>query len=391
MTAAMTIFRPASAISMAALGAIVCLGCDGAFVGPPGAGGGLGASSGDEPIVGASPLNFAPEFEELTGFATDIFHLSAGLHTDITNITADGDGVDALKFAHYDDFIAMDPTETLPREAEINVQFPMTISFISQWFRRNADGSRIQTLDAFGNLEYSSTSLDISFVTLPLLRTGNNVADALASPALMPGGPLEGWDYPAANPPDQFPRPFETFFQAQFSRVSIVLLGFQNGGGVVAGTELAHGLVDNDKNEFVENCGTTVTVNPQTGTFPPNNEPTGVFGEVFAGTIINEAVWQPDEAPAADPQTITDPFFERALVEYSRHLGAVFTSVIAECIGLTPTTDGTLTDTARVQWFNEYQYAFSLDTIDILASKVIGDLDPNDPDKNVGLLPGLNR
>ncbi|MCK6438670.1 MAG: hypothetical protein L6Q71_00530, partial [Planctomycetes bacterium] len=66
-------------------------------------------------------------------------------------------------------------------------------------------------------------------------------------------------------------------------------------------------------------------------------------------------------------------------------------SVIAECIGLTPTTDGTLTDTARVQWFNEYQYAFSLDTIDILASKVIGDLDPNDPDKNVGLLPGLNR
>ncbi len=360
----------------------VCVlsGCDGSFVGPPH--GSALATPGATPLIGATPFTFGPEMELETGFVVDHWFLDPGFDTN-NFVNNDpfrlGDGIDALQNAGFEAFA--DPTQTnaTPGGIEINVQFPITMSFICQWFGRLPNNGRPVSFDIFGRQVYSSAALDISLITAPVNNAvpptqqggpTTSMTDRGTFPNVNAGLPLAGWTSPPQGDPNEFPPSVQVFGGKQFSETAIIIVrsiaGGGSGGQGVGAVSAALGgaLADGADNEHVETMASTVTVDQQSNTVAPASVLVGVFGDVYAERYKNEAVKQ---APAP-PQLINDPELEEALIEYSRHLGAVHANIIGQAIGLPPGNPGSLMDPAMAIFQNRYQYRFAVTDVDQMAN-----------------------
>lgn len=359
------------------------LGLDGKFVGPP-----QGSASGNrglDPLIGATPFSFAPEDRQLTGFAVDHWFLDPGRDSNdgINGNLPIGDGIDALRDALFTAFVTGNRQSSSPSELEVNFQYPMTVSFMCQWFFRNADNTRPTQLDIFRREVYSDSALDISFLTAPLTRQRDMMGNLIS--ILLPrttypnrdaaGGaiqfPLSGWTSPPSNEPGGFPPPQFNFTANNFNECGVVRVTAVTGSNnSLLTTGLGGALTDDVDNPRVENLGAVPTVNTN-GTAQPISQPTGVFGDNYAVSYRMAPVKQPPQAdpnamPPVPPQNINDPELEEALIEYSRHLGAVHANIIGQSIGLSTGATGTLMDPGQAVFENRYEYRFSSDDIEKL-------------------------
>jgi hypothetical protein len=397
-----------AALGIAAL-SIGLVGCNNAsFAGPPQ---GSGTSSrGLEPLVGATMFTFAPEMKQVTGFAVDHWYIHPDSDSDDTfngNPVAWGDGIDALKMATFGAFVQSVQSGQAgePGYLEINLQFPMTMSFMCQWFFRNADNSRPRIFDIFGRELYSDSSLDISLTTAPTVEIrdpNTNQLIAVLTNSDYPNRdlrvagtdlPLKGWTSPPVGDPSQFPQPFQTFTAAQFNRVGHIKVGAVSGGigggagqggagstaggqaGGNGGLALGASIPDNDENTRVE----SIMSIPATNIFGQQiqvRNPVGVFADNLALRYRGAPVKQPPQVdPLAVPPrlrvSINDVDLEEALIEFSRHQAAVFTSIIGQAIGLSPSKQGTLMDPGMAVFENRYEYRFDQDDISLMANKAL--------------------
>jgi hypothetical protein len=119
----------------------------------------------------------------------------------------------------------------------------------------------------------------------------------------------------------------------------------------------AMGVTINDVvgNDNVENLG-GVPQN-QGGGFTAVPTPTGVFGDLYA-----EAYKQ---GPVLKPTTPGHDEVE-AVVEYSRHMGALHTNLIAQAIGLNSGKVGTLMDPEQAIFQNGFGYSFVQEDLNAL-------------------------
>jgi|GEM_PF-2679738 len=361
------------------------LGLDGKFVGPP-----QGSASGNrglDPLVGATPFTFAPEDRSLTGFAVDHWFMDPGRDSNdgfAGNLPV-ADGIDALRDALFTAFVTGNRQSGSPADLEINVQYPMTVSFCCQWFFRNADNTRPTELDVFQKAVFSDSALDISLITAPVQRQYDPMSGVLIS-ILLPRDvypnrdqgmgavifPLNGWTSPPSNEPGGFPPPQDNFRANQFNEIGIVRVTSVTGSSSsLLTTGLGGALTDDKDNPRVENLGAIPTTNAG-GNAQPISQPTGVFGDNYALTYRQMPVKQPPQAdPMATPpipeQNINDPELEEALIEYSRHLAAVHTNLIGQCIGLSVGATGTLMDPGQAVFENRYEYRFGEEDVEKLA------------------------
>jgi hypothetical protein len=352
-------------------------GCDGAFAGPPG--GSAVGTPGTDPLFGVTVFTFAVENPIITGFYNDVWFIDPGRDSDDGPAGVTGnwfaDSIQALATAGFTGWLTK---EQSPGLIEVNNQYPLTLSFMSQWFLRNGDGSRKKEFEVFtGNIVYSPTSLDINFVTAPVQRIvlpGGQVVfyvDRQSYPTGASGSAIFGWTSPPANSPGDFPPPQSRFLNKNYSEIGCVLLTKLLPAGSPQLTQaLGVTLTDNTNNENVENLGAI----PQNagGGFAAVASPTGVFGDLFALDFRN--------APVIQPTTPGHDEFE-AVIEYARHYGALHTNLIAQAVGLSSGVVGTLTDPEMVVWQNGFGYSFiqaDLDDLDKL--HLPGeDRDPNAP------------
>ncbi|MBE7491317.1 MAG: hypothetical protein HS108_06115 [Planctomycetes bacterium] len=344
--------------------AMIGTGCDGKFAGPPG--GSAVGTPGTEPLFGVTVFTFACENPTITGFYNDVWYIDPGRDSD------DGPGgtigawfadtIQALATAGFTGYLIK---EQSPTHIEVNNQYPLMLSFMSQWFRRNADGTRIRERDQFGFLIWSPKSLDINFVTAPVERivlpSGQVIytVNRQAYPAGSQGSVMFGWTSPPPNSPGDFPPPQSRFLNKNYSECGMVLLTRLLPAGAPQLTQ-AMGVTmnDNENNENVENLGAV----PQNagGGFTQVPTPTGVFGDLFADAY--------KQAPVLKPTT-PGHTEEEAVVEYSRHLGALHTNLIAQAIGLNSGKVGTLMDPKQVIFQNGYGYAFIQEDLNALDTK----------------------
>ena len=391
----------------AALVGLFAAGCgDGAFVGPPGGSSGS-TRGGQEPLLGATMFSFYPEIEQKTGFAVDQWFLSPGQDSNDT-YTANlpqGDGIDALKDADFEEFVSGNKSKQTPGYLEINTQFPITMSFLAQWFFRNADGSRPKEFDAAGREVFSPSALDISIFSAPLEEQRDNqgnlvsiLINRLRYPNRDIGAgsnlPLKQWTSPPPTDPGQgFPSPQEVFVGQQFNELAMLRVrAVSQAAATISGT-YGGAISDDDKNSHVENMGSFPIPNPQTGQPTSVTKPTGVFSDNYALDYKLMPVKHPDKPPPPASLSIrnNDKVLEEALIEYSRHLAAVHANLIGQAVGLTQGDPGSLMDPAMVKWQNGYQYRFTSNQIDLLANKVLGNPIPGSTKSWTGLLPGLYR
>ncbi len=395
--------------SIAAIGvAALCFsltGCNNAsFAGPPQ---GSGTSSrGLEPLVGANMFTFAPEMEIVTGFAVD--HWFIHPDSDSNDVFAGspvawGDAIDALKMAGFGAFVeAVQAGQAgQPNYLEVNMQFPMTMSFMCQWFFRNADNTRPKIFDIFGRQLYSDSALDISFTTAPTVQVRQpNTQQLIAVQTntdypnrdLRAAGtdlPLMGWTAPPFGDPSLFPPSFQTFTAAQFNRVGHIIVGSVTGGlgaggagstpggqaGGASGLALGASIPDSDENSRVESIMSVPSTN-QNGQQIQVRTPVGVFADNLAVTYRNAPVKQAPQIDlnAIPPRTtvsINDVDLEEALIEFSRHQAAVYTNIVGQAIGLNPSKAGTLMDPGMAIFQNRYEYRFSTDDISLMATKCL--------------------
>jgi hypothetical protein len=390
-----------SLIGAAALG-LALAGCNNAsFAGPP-QGSSL-SGRGLEPLVGATPFTFEPEMRVVTGFSVDHWFVHAGTDSNDgfnQQPVAWCDGLDALKDAGFKHFITNNNSQQAsnPLSGELNVQFPMTVSFMCQWFFRNADNSRPLTYDVFGRQVYSDAALDISLITAEVVEVFSPPPPVLIAvsydadyPSRGPAGidvPLKGWTTPPTGDPSAFPPSRQVFTASQYNTLAMIVVkqvsagggGGATGGGTSSGgtSQLALGaaLADDRANSYVETMNSVPSVNPFTGGQVAVLTPVGCFGDNYALAYRQAPVKQP---PQVDPNgtpprfsvSINDPDLEEALIEFSRHMGSVYTNLIGQAIGLSPSAPGTLMDPAMAKFQNRYEYRFAESDIDLLANTVL--------------------
>lgn len=341
--------------------ATVGSGCEGDFAGPPG--GSAVGTPGTDPLFGVTVFTFAAENPLITGFYCDVWFIDPGRDSD------DGPGgvigawfadtIQALATANFTGFLIK---EQSPTHIEVNFQYPMMLSFMSQWFRRNGDGSRVRERDQFGFLIWSPTSLDINFVTAPVQRivlpSGQvlYVVDRQAYPAGSQGSVMFGWTSPPPNSPGDFPPPQSRFLNKNYSELGMVLLSkLLPAGSPQLSQSLGEPLLDAPPNPNVENMGAI----PQNagGGFAAVASPTGVFGDEFAIDYR--------QAPVLQPNTPGHTEFE-AVIEYSRHLGALHSNLISQGVGLNSGEVGSIMDPSQVIWQNGFGYSFVKNDLDAL-------------------------
>lgn len=340
-------------------------GCDGKFAGPPG-GSAIG-TPGLNPLLGVTPFTFAAENPIITGFYNDIWYIDPGRDADDGPAGQTGawfaDTIQTLGTANFSGFLT---NRAAPSNIEVNYQYPLMLSFMCQWFRRNGDGTRIRELDQFGYLIYSSKSLSINLITAPVEPIYYNnpprvvyEVDRTIYPNASTGSVIFGYTSPPANQPGDFPPPQSRFLNRQYSEVGLVLLTKLLPAGAPQLTQsLGLPLADNSENENVENIGAI----PQAlgGGWTSVQSPTGIFGDLFALEL--------NQAPVLKPTTPGHTELE-AVIEYSRHLGALQTNVLVQMVGLSSGKAGTLTDPAQVIWQNGFGYAFDQLDLNDLSKK----------------------
>ena len=334
--------------------AFIGSGCgDGKFAGPPQ--GSVSGSPGIEPLFGVTVFTFYAENPLTTGFYNDVWYIDPGRDSDEGPGGVIGvwyaDSIQMCAIAGFPGWITGDQS---PAHIEVNNLYPMMLSFMSQWFHRNPDGSRIRERDQFGYLTWSSKSLDINFVTGPvelIVRPGPQFVYEVwrfAYPAGSEGSIMFGWSPPAATSPGDFPPPQVRFLNKQFSELGTVLLTKMLQSGQPQLTQ-AMGVTinDNPDNENVENMGAI----PQDagGGFTAVASPTGCFGDLYGLEF--------SAAPVVQATTPGHDVVE-AVVELARHYGALHTNLLVQAIGLNSGEQGSLTDPAQVIFQNGYGYSF---------------------------------
>lgn len=345
--------------------ALVGTGCEGSFAGPPG--GSAVGTPGTEPLFGVTVFTFAAENPSVTGFYNDIWYIDPGRDSDDGPGGTQGpifaDTIQALAAAGFTGYLIK---EGAPTHIEVNNQYPLMLSFMSQWFRRNADGTRIRERDQFGFLIWSPKSLDINFVTAPVeqLIDPNTfrilyVVDRQTYPNGSPGSVMFGWTSPPATSPGDFPSPQSRYLNRNYNEVGCVLLTRLLPAGAPQLTQaLGVTINDNTDNENVENLGAV----PQNagGGFTSVPTPTGVFGDLYADAYKRAPVIKPTNPNHEE---------EEAVVEYSRHMGALHSNLIAQALGLNSGTVGSIMDPKQAIFQNGFGYSFvqndlnSLDTM----------------------------
>jgi hypothetical protein len=341
-------------------------GCDGKFAGPPG-GSAIG-TPGTYPLFGVTPFTFSAENPGETGFYNDIWFIDPGRDAD-DNVAGQiiilADTIQAMQTANFSGFLT-NLTDAL--HIEVNFQYPTMLSFMSQWFRRNGDGSRIKERDAFGFLVWSSKSLAINFITAPVepfftpppVRLVYGV-DRLTYPNGLPGSVLAGWTSPPWTQPGEFPPPQNRFLSKNFSELGLVTLTKLLPAGSPQLTQsLGLPMADNPDNENVENAGAIPIQAVVGGTFSTITAPTGVFGDLYALAYKSAPVIKPTSPGHTELE---------AAIEYSRHMGALQTNLVTQMIGLASGKQGTLTDPDQVVWQNGYGYTFDQNDLDDLNTK----------------------
>jgi hypothetical protein len=369
------LIRALPAVILAAgLGALAVSnsGCDGKFAGPPG-GSAIGAA-GKDPLFGVTPFTFAAENPNTTGFYNDIWYIDPGRDSDDGPSGQIGvwfaDTIQTLGAANFSGFYT---NRSAPTHIEVNAWYPLMLSFMSQWYRRNGDGSRLRELDVFGQMVWSSKSLDINFVTAPVEPVFYNNPPRIVYevrrwvyPNAGPGSVIFGYTSPPPSQPNDFPPPQSRFLNRNFSELGLVLLTKLLPAGAPQLTQaLGIALVDTFENENVENAGAIPS--QLGGGWTTVQTPTGVFGDLLAVDYTF--------APVIRPQSPGYSEFD-ALIEFSRHSGALNAGLVAQMIGLNSGKGGTLTDPKQVIWQNGYGYTFD--------QQDLNDLDVNH-------LPGKGR
>ncbi|MCC6574217.1 MAG: hypothetical protein IT462_10540 [Planctomycetes bacterium] len=352
-------------------------GCDGKFAGPPA--GSVTGTPGTDPLFGVTVFTFTVENWNETGFYNDVWYIDPGLDTDDgptgqPNWVADT--ITVLQVAGMKGWITGDPA---PTHIEVNNQYPLMLSFMSQWYRRNADGTRIRERDQFGQIQWSPKSLNINFLTAPVRfrqLPGNpfpiRIWDVLRSqfPAGIPGSMIFLWNSQPHNSPGDFPSPVRQFLSKQFSEVGTVLIDALVPSGSPQLTN-ALGVAIQDSPGSFGNPNVLGNENTETiGTIPRNVGggpaavpiPTGVFGDKFAKAYRAAPVVQYD-SPGHDPI--------EAVVEYCRHCGALHSNLICQCIGLISNEAGTIMDTKQVIFQNGYPYAFAQKDVDTMSKLLL--------------------
>lgn len=338
-------------------------GCDGKFAGPPA--GSVTGTPGTDPLFGVTVFTFTAENWNETGYYNDIWYIDPGLDSDDAPAGQSPEFADTMKvlqMAGMKGWITGNPD---PTEIEVNNQYPLMLSFMSQWFRRNADGTRIRERDQFGFLIWSPKSLDINFVTAPVERivlpSGQVIytVNRQAYPAGSQGSVMFGWTSPPPNSPGDFPPPQSRFLNKNYSEVGMVLLTRLLPAGAPQLTQaLGITLNDNVDNENVENLG--AVPNNAGGGFTQVPSPTGVFGDLYADAYRQAPILKPTTPGHTE---------EEAVVEYSRHLGALHTNLVAQAVGLNSGQVGSLMDPAQVIFQNGYGYSFVQQDLNDLDTK----------------------
>lgn len=356
--------------------ALVGTGCDGKFAGPPG--GSAVGTPGTEPLFGVTVFTFAVENPLITGFYNDVWYIDPGRDSDDGPAGVNGawfaDPIQALAAAGFSGYLIK---EQSPTHIEVNNQYPLMISFMCQWYRRNADGTRIRERDQFGFLVWSPKSLDINFVTAPVERIVTPQGQVLyvvnrqAYPAGAQGSVMFGWTSPPPNSPGDFPPPQSRFLNKNYSECGMVLLTKLLPAGAPQLTQaLGITINDNVDNENVENLGAI----PQNagGGFTAVPTPTGVFGDLFAIDYKAAPVLQPTTPGHTE---------EEAVIEYSRHLGALHANLVTQAVGLNSGQVGSIMDPAQVIWQNGYGYSFVQNDLNDLDTRHLpgAGRDPNAP------------
>lgn len=376
---------------------------DGNFAGPPQ--GSTSSRSGLEPLVGASPFTFVPENKLITGFAVDHWYVAGGWDTNDgfnSNIPF-ADLLDALSDGRFEQFICGGNCGVYNQngvwQEEANYTYPMVVSFMCQWFGRNADNSRPTTFDVFGRLVYSDAALDISFITAPITANYDPMTGVLISvvhSTIFPNGgttttflPLGGWTTPPIGDPSTFPPKQQVYTSSQFSRLGLIRvrdvsagLGGSTVGGSGAGStgqgggaqlSLGGAIADDQLNSQVETMVSIPAQDVLTGLPIAVRVPVGVFSDNYALSYRTSPVKQP---PVADPTavppvpipSIADPELEEAVIEFARHLAAVQTNIVCQAVGLTPGNAGSLMDPGMANIENRYEYRFAPSDVEQLAT-----------------------
>ena len=368
-------------MALAATVALALTGCSGdyAFAGPPG--GSVVGTPGTDPLFGVTVFTFAPENPFVTGFYNDFWYIDPGRDSDDGPGGTQGpifaDTIQALAAAGFSGWLIKEGT---PTHIEVNNQYPLMLSFMSQWFRRNADGTRLRERDQFGFLIWSPKSLDINFVTAPVERLIDPQTNRIfyqvnrqEYPNGSEGSVMFGWSSPPPRSPGDFPSPQSRFLNRNYSELGMVLLTRLLPAGSPQLTQaLGVAINDTEINENVENMGAI----PQNigGGFTAVPTPTGVFGDLYAIAYKDGAVIQPTSPGHSE---------EEAVVEYSRHLGSVQSNLVAHGVGLNSGVIGSIMDPEMAIFQNGYGYSFVQDDLDALSTKHLPgkDRDPNEEEQ----------
>ncbi|MCA8917950.1 MAG: hypothetical protein KDB68_06200 [Planctomycetes bacterium] len=359
--------------------ALSSTGCDGKFAGPPG--GSVTGTPGTDPLFGVTPFTFAAENPAITGFYDDVWYIDPGRDSDDAlkqQLPVYADSIQAMRIAGFKGYLVNSPLATY---VEVNNQYPLMLSFMSQWFRRNSDGTRIRELDQFGSLVWSSKSLDINFVTGPVTPVYDSNGVLIAYEVLRSEYPasgantnavLHGWSAPPPNSPGDFPPPQIKFLTNNYSEIGMVLLTQMFAAGSPQLTQaLGITIGDQADNPNVENLG-AIPRQAIGGGFTPVPTPTGVFGDNYADAYLAAPVLKPSTPGHTE---------EEAVIEYSRHLGALNSNLLVQSVGLSSGEVGTLTDPSQVVWQNGFGYSFVQNDLNNLSSMHLPGKkrDPNAP------------
>ncbi|MBZ0137485.1 MAG: hypothetical protein K8I27_14050 [Planctomycetes bacterium] len=358
---------------------LVGTGCEGDFSGPPG--GSVVGSPGTDPLFGVTPFTFAAENPQVTGFYDDFWYIDPGRDSDDAlkqSSVIYADTIQAMRIAGFTGYLTNSADATY---VEVNNQYPLMLSFMSQWFRRNANGSRIRELDQFGFLVWSEKSLDICFTTAPLIPIYDSNGVLIEYGVIRriyvtfdenPDAVLHGWSSPAPNSPGDFPPPQFRFLNNNFSEVGAVLLTQMFSAGSPQLTQaLGETINDNADNENVENIGAVPDLGAVGGPTPVP-VPTGVFIDNYAEDYKHAPVLKPSTPGHTE---------QEAVVEYSRHLGCLNSNLLCKAVGLNSGAGGTIMDPGQVVWQNGYAYAFLQVDLDALNTQHLPgeNRDPNAP------------
>lgn len=334
---------------------------EGYFVGP--IGGSVGGPTGLVPQTGLGPTDFVNEDPTITGFYTDVWYIDPGRDSNDGPGGVLGpwfaDSIQTMQFCGFTGF-ATNPPSANPLDVEVNITWPIMLSFMSQWYHRNSDGTRIQSTDIFGGLIWSSSSLDISFVSGPVQRVvaGGQViylVDRQTHP--FQNTSLRGWSSPNPVSPGGFPSPQQGYISNRFNECGVVLLRALLSSGTPSITNALGGTIsDSTDNPQVENLGSI----PQSigGGFTAVPDPTGTFGDIFAEDYRL--------APVITPLSIGHTEQE-AMIEFARHFGCLHAQLVAQAVGLNSGEVDTIMDPAQVVWQNGFAYSFIQNDLDNLS------------------------